>query len=176
MILLSTGKFGVVHKGNLLTDEGYHKVVAIKTIKCKILSQCTDSFFHIVSWCSWQFRCHKRFDDRVNHNEDISSSQCVTITGSVYWLWWWRCAENSHSFYGQWRFKKLSEKQSCGTKQYTWISRGNIAIHTYNYLLNCTYVALQYSYITAIIMWPNLPKWILNVYSFKTHFSAPFDM
>ena len=27
-----------------------------------------------------------------------------------------------------------------------------IAIHTYNYLLNCTYVALQYSYIKAIIM------------------------
>ena len=27
-----------------------------------------------------------------------------------------------------------------------------IAIHTYNYLLNCIYVALQYSYITAIIM------------------------
>ena len=49
MVLLSTGKFGVVHKGNLLTDEGYHKVVAIKTIKCKILSQYTDSFFHIVS-------------------------------------------------------------------------------------------------------------------------------
>ena len=30
------GKFGVVHKGNLVTDEGNLKVVAIKTIKCKL--------------------------------------------------------------------------------------------------------------------------------------------
>ena len=38
MVLLSTGKFGVVHKGNLLADDGNHKVVAIKTIKCKLVS------------------------------------------------------------------------------------------------------------------------------------------
>lgn len=36
LVHLSIGKFGVVHKGNLLTDDGNHKVVAIKTIKCKL--------------------------------------------------------------------------------------------------------------------------------------------
>ena len=34
-----TGKFGVVHKGKLVADNGNLKVVAIKTIKCKLLSQ-----------------------------------------------------------------------------------------------------------------------------------------
>ena len=30
------GKFGVVHKGKLIADDGNLKVVAIKTIKCKL--------------------------------------------------------------------------------------------------------------------------------------------
>ena len=30
------GKFGVVHKGNLVADDGSLKLVAIKTIKCKL--------------------------------------------------------------------------------------------------------------------------------------------
>ena len=37
----NTGKFGVVHKGKLVADDGNLKVVAIKTIKCKFLSHKT---------------------------------------------------------------------------------------------------------------------------------------
>ena len=40
MRLYYVGKFGVVHKGKLIADDGNHKVVAIKTIKCK---------FHIIN-------------------------------------------------------------------------------------------------------------------------------
>ena len=32
------GKFGVVHRGKLVAGDGNPKVVAIKTIKCKLLS------------------------------------------------------------------------------------------------------------------------------------------
>ena len=37
---MSVGKFGVVHKGKLVSDNGNFNVVAIKTIKCKLISQC----------------------------------------------------------------------------------------------------------------------------------------
>ena len=36
---MSIGKFGVVHKGKLVSDNGNFSVVAIKTIKCKLVSQ-----------------------------------------------------------------------------------------------------------------------------------------
>ena len=39
-LFVSVGKFGVVHKGKLVADDGGIKIVAIKTIKCKLLSQC----------------------------------------------------------------------------------------------------------------------------------------
>ena len=33
------GKFGVVHRGELVADDGSIKIVAIKTIKCELLPQ-----------------------------------------------------------------------------------------------------------------------------------------
>ena len=35
LLTLYVGKFGVVHKGRLVADDGNFKLVAIKTIKCK---------------------------------------------------------------------------------------------------------------------------------------------
>ena len=36
------GKFGVVHKGKLVADDGNLKLVAIKTIKCKLSCNLQD--------------------------------------------------------------------------------------------------------------------------------------
>ena len=39
LLMFCTGKFGVVYKGKLASDDGNSEVVAIKTIKCKLFQQ-----------------------------------------------------------------------------------------------------------------------------------------